>query len=110
MSKIVDITDKFTFDENPKVVIKDVEIELNANAADLFKVLAIIQNGDTSPESVNVLVETLFPSKKEYEKVRKLNLPPNMFLKFLFECAHIAFGSDKDEEDTEGEAQTPATT
>lgn len=108
MSKVIDITNKLTFDENPKVKVKGVEIELNANAADLFKVLAIIQSGNTSPESINVLVETLFPSKKEYEKVRKLKLSPKVFPAFLFECAHIAFGSD--EEDIEGEAATPATT
>ena len=32
MSKIVDITDKLTFDENPKLVIKGKELEVNADA------------------------------------------------------------------------------
>lgn len=108
MSKVIDITNKLTFDENPKVKVKGVEIELNANAVDLFKVLAIVQSGDTSPEAISTLCEVLFPSKKEYEKVRELDLKSDDFTTFLFVCARIAFGNE--DEDTEGEAQTPATT
>ncbi len=32
MSKVVDITDKLEFEENPKLVVKGKELEVNADA------------------------------------------------------------------------------
>lgn len=107
MSKIIDITDKLDFESNPTVVVKGVELEINANASDLFSALAIVQSGDTSPKTIQTLVEILFPSEETREKIRGLNLKPKTYEKFVFECAKIAFDNY---DDTEGEAQTPATT
>lgn len=107
MSKIIDITDKLDFESSPTVVVKGVELEINANASDLFSVLAIVQNGDMSPKTIQTLVEILFPSEETREKIRGLNLKPKTYEKFVLECAKIAFDNY---DDTEGEAQTPATT
>ena len=46
-------------------------------------------------------------SEETREKIRDLNLKPKTYEKFVFECAKIAFDNY---DDTEGEAQTPATT
>lgn len=39
MVKKVDITEKLNFDENPKMVIKGVEIEVNADAETMLKIM-----------------------------------------------------------------------
>ncbi len=46
MSKIVDITDKLQFEENPKLVIKDKELEVNADAATVLKIMGILGDGE----------------------------------------------------------------
>lgn len=46
MAKIVDITDKLSFDENPKLVIKGKELEVNADAPTMLKVMGLLRNDD----------------------------------------------------------------
>lgn len=49
MARTIDITDKLTFDENPKLVIRGEELEINADAATVLKILDIM--GDGQPAS-----------------------------------------------------------
>ena len=62
MAKVVDITDKLTFDGNPCLMVKGEKIEVNADAPTMMKVLNITKNGGASE-----LYELVFP-----EKSRKL--------------------------------------
>ncbi len=68
MSKIVDITDKLAFDENPKLVIKGKELEVNADAATVLKIMGILGDGDNvQPSDVVKMYELIFG-----DTVRKL--------------------------------------
>ena len=41
MSKIIDITDKLDFEENPRLKVKDIELEVDASAENLLKVMGL---------------------------------------------------------------------
>ena len=43
---IVDITDKLNFEESPKLKIKNVTVEVNADAPTMLKVMQRLGNGD----------------------------------------------------------------
>ena len=105
MSKIIDITDKLSFEENPKIKVKDIEIELNSNALDQFKIIKLM-SGDMSDETMNELLEVLFATKDDTKKVRALNLNMKDLKTFIVECSKTAV----DAGEHEGETQTPATT
>ena len=46
MAKTIDITDKLAFDENPKLVVKGKELEVNADATTVLKIMGILGDGD----------------------------------------------------------------
>ena len=46
MAKRVDITEKLSFDENPCLVIKGKELEVNTDAPTMLKVMGIMSNDD----------------------------------------------------------------
>ena len=48
MAKVVDITDKLTFDGNPCLMVKGEKIEVNADAPTMMKVLKYYKNGGAS--------------------------------------------------------------
>ena len=63
MAKVVDITDKLTFDGNPCLMIHGEKLEVNADAPTMMKVINVTRNGGTSEENMNELYELVFPEK-----------------------------------------------
>ena len=52
--KIVDITEKLSFDENPVLKIKDVTVEVNSDAATVLKIMGIFSKGTSAKEVLAV--------------------------------------------------------
>lgn len=74
MAKTVDITDKLSFEENPKIKVKNVTCEVNSDAPTMLKVMQLIGNGDNvTPNDVVSMYELIF-SEKDREKIDKLKL------------------------------------
>lgn len=46
MAKVIDITDKLSFDENPKLMINGRQYEVNADAETMLKVMNAVKSGD----------------------------------------------------------------
>lgn len=71
MSKILDITDKLSFEENPKIKIKDVELEVDASAENLLKVMAHVTD-NPSVSDVMEMCELIFTkeSKKDLDALK----------------------------------------
>ena len=64
MSKIVDITDKLSFDENPKLTIKGKKLEVNADATTVLKIMGIIGDGEgVSVKEISDVYQILFDEK-----------------------------------------------
>ena len=69
--KIVDITEKLNFDENPVLKVKDVTIEVNSDAATVLKIMGLFSKG-TSAKEVLAVYELIF-NEKDRKKIDKLN-------------------------------------
>ena len=74
MAKVIDITDKLTFDGNPSLMIKGKKLEVNADAPTMLKVMNFMTAGGVEINQINEAYELIFPekSRKEIEKF-KLN-------------------------------------
>lgn len=77
MGKRVDITDKLSFDENPVIVVKGKEIEVNADASTMLKLLAMVdeQENAESASAITEMADLLFTKagKKNLDSL-KLNI------------------------------------
>ena len=56
MAKVIDITDRLDFDENPVIKVRGVELEVNADAATMLKVMGLLSEKD-APGIKEVLTE-----------------------------------------------------
>lgn len=73
MAKVIDITEKLDFDTNPKITIKGKEIEVNADAETVLKIMGEFgDKDDASPKSILTMYELIFSdrSRKELEKMK----------------------------------------
>lgn len=105
MAKVIDISDKLSFEEKPKIRIKGKEYEVNNDAMSILKALPKL-NGNMNPETLSETYELMF-SETERKKIDELNLDFADFMTLMIEAVKAAAGTD---EKSEGEAQTPATT
>lgn len=67
MAKIVDITDKLSFDGNPKLVIKGKELEVNADAPTMLKVMGLLRKDDPGVQEVLDAYDMMFQEKTRNE-------------------------------------------
>ncbi len=67
--KIVDITDKLSFDENPKIKLKDTEVEVNGDAATMLKIMGLLgDNENPGPKEVMAMYELMFSAADRKKK------------------------------------------
>lgn len=63
MAKVMDITDKLSFDSNPKLKIGKKEIEVNADAPTVLKIMGLMSEEGDSTEKLVEACELLFPEE-----------------------------------------------
>lgn len=94
MAKIVDITEKLNFGENPKLVIKGKEYEVNADASTVLKVMGLIGSGnDVTPKDVVNMYELIF-SEEERCGIEKLKLQFDDFQKVVEAAIGLITGAN----------------
>jgi len=75
MSKVIDITEKLNFEENPKLKIKDAEIEVNTDATTVLTLMQTIgdEEGTPSAKKMMEMFELIFPenSRKALDEMRR---------------------------------------
>ncbi len=95
MSKIVDITDKLEFDENPKLVVKGKELEVNADATTVLKIMGILGDGDNvQPSDVVKMYELIF-SDADRKKIDKMKLQFSDFQTLVFSAINLITGEEE---------------
>lgn len=95
MAKIVDITDKLSFDENPKVVVKGKELEVNADATTVLKIMGILGDGeDVKPNDVVKMYELIF-SEADRKKIDKMKLQFADFQTLVFSAISLITGEEE---------------
>lgn len=91
-----DITDKLNFDENPVLIVKGTEIEVNADATTVLKVMgAIGDESEITPKIIVQMYETIFP-KKDRKKIEKLKLKMQDFQVLVNEAIEILTGEPEE--------------
>lgn len=97
MAKVVDITNKLEFDGNPKLRIKDKEIEVNADAPTMLKVMNLVGD-DPTPKEVIALYNLVFP-----EESRKVLDDMKLNFADLITVVEAAVSAISGDTDTSGE-------
>lgn len=67
MGKAVDITEKLTFDENPKLLIKGKELEVKADAPTVLKVMSLMDSDAPGVKEIIKAYELILPEKSRKE-------------------------------------------
>lgn len=99
MSKIIDITDKLSFEGNPKLIVKDLEIEVNTDAPTVLKFMKLISDEESSEASTVLKSYELLFSLENREKIESLNLDFSDFMVVVKSAMSFINGNG----DTEGE-------
>ena len=91
MAKVIDITEKLNFDENPRIKIKSVEIEVNADASTVLKIMQT--SGKPEAKAIPEMYELLF-GESERKKIEKLKLKFKDFSALIEAAMDSAVGAD----------------
>ncbi|MDF2610041.1 MAG: hypothetical protein K0R92_1515 [Lachnospiraceae bacterium] len=92
MGKVIDISDKLSFEENPKLKIKNVELEVNSDAATMLKIMQLIGEGSgVKPNDIVSMYELIF-NENERKKVEKFKLQFNDFQILVMAAVDLVTG------------------
>ena len=95
MAKTIDITDKLAFDENPKLVVKGKELEVNADATTVLKIMGILGDGENvQPSDVVRMYELIF-SEADRKKIDKMKLQFADFQTLVFSAIGLITGEEE---------------
>ncbi len=105
MAKIIDITEKLDLNRNPVLAIQGDELEVNADAATVLKIMGIAADAKddavTTAQRTLKMYELLFPEKSR-KLIEKKKLSFSDFQVVIEEAMNLAVGDNK----SEGEVQT----
>lgn len=89
MAKILDITDKLSFDENPRLKVKDKELEVNADATTVLKIMGILGDGTSvTPLAVSEMCDLIFTDESARE-IEGMKLPFKDFQTLIFAAINL---------------------
>ncbi|WP_287714223.1 hypothetical protein [Blautia sp.] len=95
MAKTIDITDKLEFDENPKLIVKGKELEVNADATTVLKIMGILGDGENvQPNDVVKMYELIF-SEADRKKIDKMKLQFADFQTLVFSAINLITGEEE---------------
>ncbi|MCQ4638449.1 hypothetical protein NE619_17095 [Anaerovorax odorimutans] len=87
-----DITEKLNFNGNPSLVVNGTEIEVNADATTVLKVMGAVGNeSEVTPKIIVQTYETIFV-EKERKKIEKLKLNMEDFQTLVNEAIGMIAG------------------
>lgn len=95
MAKKIDITDKLNFEENPIIVVKGKELEVNTDASNVLKILALA-DGEKSGAALEEMADALF-TEKSRKTLNSLKLKMNDYSKVIEAAIGLAVGEDEGE-------------
>ena len=95
MAKIIDITDKLAFEDNQKLVIKGKELEVNADATTVLKIMGILGDGENvQPNDVVKMYELIF-GEADRKKIDKMKLQFLDFQTLVFSAIGLITGEEE---------------
>ena len=97
MGRVIDITDKLNFEEKPAIVIKGKKIEVNDDAANVIKIMAMVDDADPSPAVLGQMAEMVFTSEG-YKTLTGLGLNMTDFSTVIETAMDLITGDDEEGE------------
>jgi len=73
MAKVIDITDKLSFDGNPSLKIKGKKLEVNGDAPTMLKIMSLMDADNPSVDDIMQAYDLIFDDKSRAE-IEKLKL------------------------------------
>ena len=104
MARIVDITDRLDFEENPALVIKGTKLEVNTDAASVLEIVGAADSLSTTAGAVRA--SNILFGEDGMQKIQDMHLQFKDFLTVIKAAMDIAMDAEGDK----GEGETPATT
>lgn len=95
MAKIIDITDKLAFNENPVLKIKDVELEVNSDAETVLRIMGMLE-GDSTPKEIVDICGLIFPEESQ-RKLQSLSLKFNDYALVVNAAIDLVIGEEQGE-------------
>lgn len=107
MGKVIDITEKLSFEENPRLSIKGAEIEVNADAETVLTILGQMneENGLSYAQVPNLL-KKLFTADGR-KKLSALHLSLNDYMVVINAAVNLITDTGEEHEES---AEDPTTT
>ncbi len=102
MARIVDITDKLTFEGNPLLRIREVDIEVNSDAPTMLKLMSVMNKSESENERILEAYNLIFPEESR-EKLIEMKLSFSDLVKVIESAVDLIQGGAQD---PQGEAQT----
>lgn len=97
MAKVVDITDKLSFDENPRLKIKDVEVTVNADAETMLRIMGAF--GSKSDLNAALDAYGMLFSAEDQKRIMGLKITAKDLMSLIRAAMNLVMG-----EDDQGEA------
>lgn len=91
MGKVVDITEKLSFDGNPYLMIKDKKLEVNADAPTMLKVMGILSVGEPGPKEIMEMIDLMIPEESQ-KTLEELHLSFNDLVIVVQEAVSLITG------------------
>lgn len=96
MSKIIDITEKLSFDTSPVIKIKDIELKVNDDASTALKMMAIMSDsGDSVGIKEIVDMYQLLFDENDRKKIDALKLKFTDFAELVKTAMGLVTGNEE---------------
>lgn len=92
MAKVVDITEKLSFDENPKLIIKGEEFEVNSDATTVLQIMGDFSKKTEIDASLSAY-DRMF-SEKDRKRIEKMKLPFMDLMTIIEEGMNLVMGEE----------------
>ena len=96
MERIVDITEKLSFEENPCLLIKGEKLEVNADAPTVLKVMGLMGNEDPGVNEILEAYNMIFTESAK-KKLGKMKLNFQDLITVIQEAVSVIVGDDKNQ-------------
>lgn len=94
MAKVVDITDKLSFDGNPCLMIKGKKLEVNADAPTMLKVLGYVKKKDVDVSDVYEAYQLIFPEESR-QAIDEMKLNTSDWMIVVETAIDLIMGDDQ---------------
>lgn len=91
--KIVDITEKLSFEENPVLKVNETTVEVNSDAATVLKIMGILSNGSSAKEILE-MYELVF-KEADRKKIDKMKLQFKDFQTLIMSAVNLIVGDEE---------------